>query len=126
MISIDARGGWEVLAHVANGANPGPVEAREEAVWEFADLPASAVSEVPFSPAPPATAIALDYVPPGGSSPFADWGSTARWMAGLFGQPDSDRPMLQASLAELRASSDDIVEAAGLFARSLQQIKYLQ
>ena len=120
VISLDARGGWGALAHVANGTNPGPVEARQQAVWEFADLPANSVSEVPFSPAPPTTTIALDYVPPGRTSPFADWSTTAQWMAGLFRQPDSDRPLVQASLAELRASSDDIVEAAGLFARSLR------
>jgi len=120
VISIDARGGWEVLAHVANGTNPGPVEAREEAVWEFTNLPARARSDVAFSPAPPATTIALDYVPPDGTSPFVDWATTAQWMVGLYEQPAGDRPLVQASLAELRASSDDIVESIGLLARGLR------
>jgi hypothetical protein len=66
------------------------------------------------------TTIALDYVPPDGRSPFVDWATTAQWMAGLFRQPEGERPLVQATLAELRASSDDIVESVALLARELR------
>lgn len=119
-VKTDARRGWKVRAKVVSGKNPGPSDVTSEGMWVFTDVPGRPAAEDPDAHVPPRTQLALDYLPPGGDSPFKDWGSTAQWGVDLFRLDPGPSPLLEAELARVKAQVADAVEGAGALARKLR------
>lgn len=121
-VKVESVRGWKVYAKVAPGANPGPSEVDGTGTWIFTNVPGRRSSKDPDAPEPPRTQLALDYVPPQGTSSFSDWGATARWGAALFGLGTraSPEPQLEREFERLRAAGGDPVEEVGKLTRRLR------
>jgi hypothetical protein len=132
-VSVDARKGWRVRADVSAGNNPGPAETTEQAVWEFTRLLARPPGWRGMAPLPPSMMLALNYVSPEESLPFATWQSTARWFGEMYRLPDGAQPTVEARALRLGGSGVELVralrlggsgvelvDAAGLAARELR------
>lgn len=120
IVTLDAHNGWQTQARTVGYATPGPETVVEEGKWEFKDIPASPAPEMELDPIPERILLALDYLPPGQLGPFRDWGSTARWILGLFPSGTDDVPTIEEALSALRRTGNDLIEETGKMARDLR------